>query len=76
MRALRRPHRGPQRAAAPDGDALGPAPAVKTIADFDFSFQPSVKREKLESLHTLSFLERRDNVVLLDPPEAGKRTSR
>src|SRR3989442_2755981 len=33
-------------------------PAVKTLADFDFSFQPSVKRDQLESLHTLSFIER------------------
>lgn len=27
-------------------------PAVKTLGDFDFSFQPSVKREQIESLHT------------------------
>ena len=31
-------------------------PAPKTLADFDFTFQPSVKREQLESLHTLGFL--------------------
>jgi len=43
-------------------------PAVKTLADFDFTFQPSVKRDQLESLHTLSFLERRENVVFLGPP--------
>ena len=43
-------------------------PAVKTLADFDFSFQPSVKREQLESLHTLGFVERRENVILLGPP--------
>jgi DNA replication protein DnaC len=47
-------------------------PAVKTLAQFDFSFQPSVKREQLESLHTLGFLERRENVVLLGPPGVGK----
>ena len=47
-------------------------PAVKTLADFDFSFQPSVKREQLESLHTLGFVERRENVVLLGPPGVGK----
>jgi DNA replication protein DnaC len=43
-------------------------PAVKTLADFDFSFQPSVKREKLESLYTLGFIERKENVELLGPP--------
>ena len=26
-------------------------PAVKTLADFDFAFQPSIKREQIESLH-------------------------
>ena len=47
-------------------------PAIKTLADFDFSFQPSVKREQLESLHTLGFVERKENVVLLGPPGVGK----
>src|SRR5262249_30396243 len=47
-------------------------PAVKTLADFDFTFQPSVKREQLESLHTLGFIERKENVVLLGPPGVGK----
>jgi DNA replication protein DnaC len=45
---------------------------VKTLADFDFTFQPSVKRDQLESLHTLSFIERRENVVFLGPPGVGK----
>lgn len=47
-------------------------PAVKTLADFDFSFQPSIKREQIESLHTLGFIERKENVVLLGPPGVGK----
>ncbi|MDB4917537.1 MAG: dnaC 1 [Gemmatimonadetes bacterium] len=47
-------------------------PAVKMLTDFDFSFQPSVKREQLESLHTLGFLERKENVVFLGPPGVGK----
>ena len=47
-------------------------PAVKTLADFDFSFQPSVKREQIESLHSLGFVERKENVILLGPPGVGK----
>lgn len=47
-------------------------PAVKTLQDFDFSFQPSIKREQVESLHELGFLERRENVILLGPPGVGK----
>jgi DNA replication protein DnaC len=47
-------------------------PAVKILADFDFTFQPSLKREQIDNLHTLGFLERRENVVLLGPPGVGK----
>jgi DNA replication protein DnaC len=47
-------------------------PAVKTLDDFDFSFQPSLKREQIESLSTLGFIERRENVVFLGPPGVGK----
>jgi len=47
-------------------------PAVKMLSDFDFSFQPSIKREQIESLHTLGFVERRENVILLGPPGVGK----
>jgi len=47
-------------------------PAVKTLADFDCTFQPSLKREQIESLHTLGFLERRENVIFLGPPGVGK----
>ena len=47
-------------------------PAIKTLADFDFSFQPSLKREQIDTLHTLGFLERHENVVLLGPPGVGK----
>ena len=44
-------------------------PAVKTLEQFDFAFQPSIKREQIESLHELGFLARKENVVLLGPPE-------
>jgi DNA replication protein DnaC len=47
-------------------------PAVKTLSDFDFTFQPSIRREQIESLHELGFLERRENVVFLGPPGVGK----
>lgn len=47
-------------------------PAVKTLSGFDFAFQPSIKREQIESLHELGFLERKENVVLLGPPGVGK----
>jgi DNA replication protein DnaC len=46
-------------------------PAVKTFEEFDFSFQPSIKREQIQSLAELGFLERKENVVLLGPPGVG-----
>ena len=47
-------------------------PAVKTLDRFDFAFQPSIKREQIESLHELGFVDRRENVILLGPPGVGK----
>ncbi len=47
-------------------------PAVKMLADFDFSFQPSIRREQIDSLAELGFLERRENVIFLGPPGVGK----
>ena len=47
-------------------------PAVKTLDQFDFAFQPSIKREQVESLHALGFLDRQENVILLGPPGVGK----
>lgn len=44
-------------------------PAVKTLTEFDFSFQPSIKREQIDSLHTLGFVERKENVIFLGPPD-------
>ena len=43
-------------------------PAVKTLAQFDFALQPSIKREQIDSLHELGFLARRENV---DPAGAA-----
>jgi DNA replication protein DnaC len=45
---------------------------VKLLSDFDFSFQPSVKREQIDNLHELGFLERKENVIFLGPPGVGK----
>jgi DNA replication protein DnaC len=47
-------------------------PVVKQLHDFDFTFQPSLRREQIEGLHELSFVERRENVILLGPPGVGK----
>src|SRR2546429_1380505 len=43
-------------------------PARKTLEDFDFSFQRSLKRETVAHLGTLDFVTRKENVVFLGPP--------
>lgn len=47
-------------------------PFLKTLADFDFDFQPSVDRAVVEDLATMAFLERAGNVVLVGNPGVGK----
>lgn len=47
-------------------------PYVKTLADFDWSFQPSVPRGTVEQLATLDFLERGENVIMVGNPGVGK----
>jgi DNA replication protein DnaC len=47
-------------------------PAIKTLGQFDFAFQPSIRREQIESLHELGFLARKENVIFLGPPGVGK----
>lgn len=47
-------------------------PYVKTLADFDWSFQPSVPRAKVEELATLRFMDGAENVLLVGSPGVGK----
>lgn len=47
-------------------------PYIKTLDAFDFSFQPSVSKNKIQELATLSFIDRKENVVFLGPPGVGK----
>jgi len=42
-------------------------PAVKRLTEFDFSFQPSLRREQMESLHELGFVERRERLSADQP---------
>src|SRR5204863_8526243 len=47
-------------------------PARKTLEEFDFTFQRSVRKAVVEHLGQLDFLHARENVVLLGPPGTGK----
>jgi DNA replication protein DnaC len=47
-------------------------PARKTIEEFDFDHQRSLRREVVAHLGTLDFVAAKDNVVFLGPPGTGK----
>ena len=47
-------------------------PAVKTLDDFDFGFQRSVRKQVVLHLAQLDFLLEGSNVVFLGPPGTGK----
>ena len=47
-------------------------PWIKTLEQFDFSFQPSIDRKLVRELSGLGFVERNENVILLGPPGVGK----
>jgi DNA replication protein DnaC len=48
-------------------------PARKTLEEFDFSFQRSVKQTLIQHLGQLDFLHGKENVVLLGPPGRGSQ---
>ena len=45
---------------------------IKTLDSFDFAFQPSLDRNRVLSLASLEFIERREVVHFLGPPGTGK----
>jgi DNA replication protein DnaC len=47
-------------------------PLRKTLAAFEFDYQPSIDRAVVSELSTLRFVEERRNVLLLGPPGVGK----
>ena len=44
----------------------------KTLEDFDFTFNPSVKRKQIHDLATYRFVREARDVLLLGPPGIGK----
>lgn len=47
-------------------------PYLKTLEQFDFSFQPGLSRQKIADLATLRFIANHENIILLGPPGTGK----
>lgn len=47
-------------------------PFIKTIDDFDFTFQPHLDRQKVNALFDLTFITAHQNIIILGPPGVGK----
>ena len=61
---------GERRRVSPERFASLPSPF--TLADFDFSAQPSVDPKLIADLATLRFIEDAASVLLIGPPGVGK----
>jgi DNA replication protein DnaC len=51
---------------------LAHLPFQRTLAQFDFRFQPSIDERQVRELATLAFVAEAANVLLLGPPGVGK----
>jgi DNA replication protein DnaC len=47
-------------------------PVVKTLAEFDFDFQPKLDVKLVKNLATCDFIEKRENGILVGQPGTGK----
>lgn len=47
-------------------------PFIKTIDEFDFTFQPHLDKQMVMNLFDLSFIPRKENIIFLGPPGVGK----
>jgi DNA replication protein DnaC len=47
-------------------------PFMRTISDFDFSFNPSISRQQIKGLATTAFVANHDNILMIGPPGVGK----
>lgn len=47
-------------------------PFIKSIDEFDFTFQPKLDRQKVMSLFDLTFIGQNGNIIFLGPPGVGK----
>ena len=51
---------------------LAHLPFQRTLAEFDFAFQPSIDERQVQELASLAFVAEAANVLLLGPPGVGK----
>jgi len=45
---------------------------IKTLDDIEFDFNESMNLQKIRELGTLSFMDRKENIIIIGPPGVGK----
>lgn len=51
---------------------LSGLPTGQTLGNFDFSFQPSIERSRIETLATCQWIRQHETVLIQGPPGVGK----
>lgn len=51
---------------------LSGLPTGQTLGSFDFSFQPSVERSRIETLGTCAWIREKESLLIQGPPGVGK----
>lgn len=47
-------------------------PVIKTLKEFNYNFQPSLNKQNITELSTMSFVQKRENIIFLGSPGVGK----
>lgn len=47
-------------------------PRVKTLAEFEFEYQPSINRQQIYDLNSLRFIEKKENIIFYGNSGVGK----
>ena len=47
-------------------------PFLKTIKDFDFSYQPTINKQQIMDLSILRFMDAKSNIIFMGSPGTGK----
>lgn len=66
------PHCGDRHIIKHGKDKQAGFPFSKAIEDYDFDYQPSVKRKEIEDFRSLRFIENNENILFIVSPGVGK----
>ncbi len=48
-------------------------PKIKSLAEFDFEYQPTINKQQIEDFNSLRFIENKENIILYGNSGVGDR---